>query len=100
VDAIAHLGHIAGMSMLRRDPVGAWPPAPSPSSPKDEIAVQLHALENSLASLRLRLGVMTVANPRSSEDENFVAIARIADDAMEEARALRAAISKPRPRRA
>jgi hypothetical protein len=81
------------MPILRRDSPGAWSSPTSGSPPGDAIALKLHALENSLASLRLRLGVMAAANPHCSEDENFVAIARITDDAMGETRTLRAALS-------
>jgi hypothetical protein len=87
------------MPLPRRDQAAAWAPAPSPSQ-ADPIGAQLHALENSLASLRLRLGVMAAVNPQCSHEENFVAVARIAEDAMEETRVLRAALTRPRPRAA
>lgn len=59
--------------------------------PRDAMAVQIHRLGNTLASLRLRVGILA-ADPtcRWAQEENIQALLRIADEASEQGRALRA----------
>lgn len=67
--------------------------APRPAPP-DQLAVQLHALNNTLASLKLRLGVVA-ADPtcRFAQEPNLIALVRIVEDAFEETSAIGATIS-------
>jgi hypothetical protein len=60
--------------------------------------VQMHAMENSLASLRLRLAVLA-DDQRWEGDPNIVALVRIADHLMSEMRAMRESIAALAPPR-
>jgi hypothetical protein len=57
---------------------------------REENDARLHELKNTLASLRLRLGVV-VSDPtcRWAQEDNLTALVRIVDDAMRLARDLR-----------
>lgn len=69
--------------------------------PAGPAGVRLHALQNTLASLRLRLSIL-VADPtcRWAQEENLEALQRIAAQAMVQAHDLRQLIDRwRRPRR-
>lgn len=69
----------------------AGPQRATPGGPQREAAGQaLHDLQNTLASLKLRAGVLA-ADPtcRWAQEDNIAAIQRIVDDAMKQCHRLR-----------
>jgi hypothetical protein len=64
--------------------------------------VRLHALQNSLASLRLRMGVLGADSTcRWAQGENIEALMRILNEAVQQTRELQAVLERPpRPPRA
>jgi hypothetical protein len=68
---------------------------PAPAKTPQE---QLHGLQNTLASLKLRLAVLA-ADPtcRWAQEDNIVALQRITDQAMSEAHQARELLDRKRP---
>ena len=81
---------------------GAPEPAPANAAVDrgSELSVRLHTLQNTLASLRLRLSILG-ADPtcRWAQEENVDALQRIADQAMSQAHELRAELDGLAPKR-
>ena len=81
----------------RRGPHGRRHPVVDPAGRPGE---QLHALQNTLASLHLRMGVLA-ADPtcRWAQPDNIAALQRISEEAMAQALELRATLDGSAPAR-